>query len=412
MKVLVVGLTPDYYSSSVQKAISNDRATMRSTNIGASFITRSIVSIFDATYLDVTSDYDISKLRNNYDVCIVSLASHLGPSRDVSLLVNFLKNLDIRTVFLSGGLDAGEDGTGSVSESIYKLIDFCSSGSQWIGVRGAASAFYLHRQGLKNVVPIGCPTMYSKFSGPIQAPKIESCNQIAVPFHWSIAASLLDELGEHQLIGQDCIDEEIFLDSSGSNIAIKIGERLGVSPKKILQKLQPAISSKGYFPESYEQWYETIGAQKALLSGRLHAAICGLTQGVPTVLTSWDLRIIEIIDYFKIPSVAEDVIRKQGSSFVLDNANFDEFNSRQQVCWGRWTEFLKLNNLVSVIQGPAKSDSPDQHWAQSLKDDNELLSMASQLQPKTSDGSLQFAHRAFKSIKQRSKKILVRSNLY
>jgi hypothetical protein len=404
--VLVVGLTPEYYSSPVREAVSSYQATMRSTNMGASFITRSIVSIFDATYVDIASDYDISQLRNDHDVCVVSLASHLGPSRDVSMLVRFLKKLDIKTVFLSGGLDAGQEGTDGVSASIFELIELCSSENRWVGVRGAASALYLHRQGLKNVVPIGCPTMYSKYSGPLETPSIESCADIAVPFHWSIAASLLDELSEHRLIGQDCIDEEIFLDMKGSRIAGNISERLGVAHKEVLHKLERAISNKGYFPDSYEAWYESIGAQKALLSGRLHAAICGLTQGVPTVLTSWDMRTKEIIDYFQIPSVSANVIQNQGSILALSSTGFEKFNERQEVVWARWSEFLRLSDLRSVISGPNSNNRINVDWEKSLISDNELLSTASCLQPQVQDGHLQFINRAFRFINRRSKKIL------
>ena len=405
--VLVVGLTPEYFSSSVQEAVSNKQDTMRSTNMGASFITRSIVSIFDATYLDIASNYDMSELRNKYDVCVVSLASHLGPSRDVSMMVRFLKELDIQTIFLSGGLDAGQEGTDAVSSSIFELVDLCSANNQWVGVRGAASALYLHRQGLKNVVPIGCPTMYSKFSGPLNAPEIESRKDIAVPFHWSIAAVLLEELSDHRMIGQDCIDEEIFLDTKGARISRNIGERLGLPQKEVLRKLELAISKNGYFPDSYEEWYQDIGAQKALLSGRLHAAICGLTQGVPTVLTSWDMRTKEIIEYFKIPTATGADIQEKGSIYALQAADFDKFNDRQEVVWGRWLEFLKLNSLSTEILGPNKEADSVRCWNQSLMSDYELLNTASKLQPEANANTLQFFQRAVRFINRRSKQLLI-----
>lgn len=404
--VLVVGLTQEYYSSSVREAVSNYQSTMRSTNMGAAFITRSIVSIFDATYLDITSGYDISQLRNEYDVCVVALASHLGPSRDVGLLVRFLKELDIRTVFLSGGLDAGQAGGEGVSASIFELIQICSSDNQWVGVRGAASALYLHRQGLRNVVPIGCPTMYSKFSGRLELPRVKSRDVISVPFHWSIAASLLDELSDHYLIGQDCIDEEIFLNANGARIARNISERLGRSNNEVLETLEKAILKNGYFPDSYEAWYAALGAQKALLSGRLHAAICGLTQGVPTVLASWDMRTKEIIDYFKIPTMSTDTIRQKGSVFVLNNADFSAFNEHQEVCWGRWSEFLRFNNLMSVIQGPNEDNVFNEGWAKSIRSDNDLLSTASCLQAQTQAKYSNLFRRGVGFVKRRSKHII------
>ncbi len=405
--VLVVGLTPEYYSSSVSRAVSDYQAAMRSTNMGASFITRSIVSIFDATYVDITSDFDLPQLQNSFDVCVVSLASHLGPSRDVSILVDFLKKLDIKTVFLSGGLDAGQMGTDPVHQSVRELIEYCSSENQWVGVRGAASALYLLRQGMENVVPIGCPTMYSNFPGMIKAPSVETKNDISIPFHWSIALSLLDELGDHRLIGQDCIDEELFLNNDYYRISKNISGRLGISQQEVKQKLADAISKNAHFPETYEKWYRTIGSQNALLSARLHAAICGLTQGVPTVLTTWDLRTQEIIDYFKIPSVANETLRKHGSVFALQHADFETFNSQQEVSWARWSEFLRQNNLNVEITEKFEVTDPVFNWEKALKNDNELLKTASYLQSQEQSSYLRsprsfvrFAKRNIKNIRR------------
>lgn len=387
-KVLVVGLTPEYYSSSVRKATSDYQASMRSTNMGASFITRSITSIFNADYLDISSSFNISEIKNKYDVCVVSLASHLGPSRNVDQLVKFLKDVDLRTVFLSGGLDAAQDGSFDIHRSVKDLLELCSVDNQWIGVRGYASALYLHRQGINNVVPIGCPTMYSKYSGDISPSGSESKNDIAVPFHWSIAGPLINELLEHSLIGQDAIDEELFLEGNSSRVSRNISERFGIHFNEAQHKLEKAVSSRGFFPSSYEAWYDKIGAQEALLSGRLHAAICGLTQGVPTVLAHWDLRTHEIVDYFKLPSVTGEEIQNLGSLSAFKAADFGSFNDRQKICWSRWNEFLNQNEISQnsdLISFPSESISS---CGEALHNDNNILKMASNLQARQNDSEL------------------------
>ncbi len=382
-KVLVVGLTPEYYSSSVRKAVSDYQASMRSTNMGASFITRSITSIFNADYLDIASNFDTSEIKNNYDVCVVSLASHLGPSRNVDQLVKFLKDVDLRTVFLSGGLDAGQNGSDDIHRSVKELLDLCSADNQWVGVRGYASALYLHRQGINNVVPIGCPTMFSRYSGDIIPSGTESKHDIAVPFHWSIAGPLISELGEHTLIGQDAIDEELFLEGKSSRISRNISERFGIPFNEAQHKLESAVSSCGYFPSSYEAWYDKIGAQEALLSGRLHAAICGLTQGVPTVLAHWDLRTHEIVDYFKLPSVTGEEIRELGSLSAFKTADFRSYNDRQKICWSRWSEFLNQNK---ISQNADLNNFPSEYISNcdgEFDSDSGIIKMASCLQPRT-----------------------------
>jgi hypothetical protein len=379
LRVLVVGLTPEYYPSSVPRALGEYRTMMRSTNIGASFITRSILSIFEADYVDFIADVDISQIQNKYDVCIVSLASHLGPSRDISMLVGFLKKLDLRTVFLSGGLDAGAAAwtEQKVHQSVRELLDLCAVDNQWIGVRGPSSALYLHRQGIENVVPIGCPTMYSKPPIEVRPPNVTSDLDIAIPFHWSIAANLLNDLGDHHLIGQDCMDQELFLDGNDARISKKISKHLGISQGKVSEKLIKAISIKGYLPETYDDWYKEIGCQSALLSGRLHGAICGLTQGVPTVLSPWDLRIQEVVDYFALPNVSGKTVNTEGARAAFYSANFDKYNERQKICWGRWHEFVRQNRIAASNVEREHKSSKGVTFGECLRMDQELLSTAS-----------------------------------
>lgn len=288
----------------------------------------------------------------------------------------------ISVQYFCRGLDAGQNGSDDIHRSVKELLDLCSADNQWVGVRGYASALYLHRQGIDNVVPIGCPTMFSRYSGEIFPSGTETKNDISVPFHWSIAGNLMSELGEHTLIGQDVIDEELFLKGKSFRISQNISERFGIPLKEVQHKLECAVSRRGFFPGSYEAWYEKIGAQEALLSGRLHAAICGLTQGVPTVLAHWDLRTHEIVDYFKLPSVTGDEIRELGSLSAFKTADFGRFNNRQKICWSRWNEFLNQNK---ISQNADPNNFPSEYISscgEAFENDNEIIKMASYLHPR------------------------------
>lgn len=361
-KALVVGLTPDYYSTSVSTALKHGRLTMRSTNMGASFITRSILSIFDADYVDFTSVSKLSDLRNTYDTCIVSLASHLGPSRDIGCLVRFLKRLDLRSVFVSGGVDAGAAACidQKANKSVLDLLEICTADGQWIGVRGALSAFYLHRHGIECVAPIGCPTMYSRPPKQVSAPDPDSELEITIPFHWSIATTAFEHLKSHYLVGQDCTDEELFVKGRKGSVTRKVSKSLGISRREAFRALMEAVRDNGHFPNDYADWYDAIGRQDALLSGRLHAAICGLTQGVPSVLVPWDLRMQELVDYFALPNVSGCMIRKKGVRESFFSAEFEKYNRHQPLYWERWYEFLDQNKLARYCGKEAMGEHGNQ----------------------------------------------------
>jgi hypothetical protein len=387
-KVIVVGLSTEYHSMSVESALSDGRERLYSTNMGACFITRSLVKIFDADYVDFNLAQP-EKLRNKYQVCLVSVASHIGANRDLSSLVAFLKKLDIRTVFLSGGLDAGTAGDLGLKphKSVIELLELCAEQNQYIGVRGALSALVLHKSGFKNVAPIGCPTMYSSDLVGVDEKKINNVS-IAIPFHWSIATAIYSSLSDFLLIGQDCIDEEVFLNKSpDASLIKKISEATGAREKEVSALLFSESNSNVYFPKSYEDWFELIGTQGGLLSGRLHAAICGLRQGVPSVLVPWDNRTSELVDYFSLPTTDVETLKSFGATEAFHRADFSKYNAMQPILWSRWKEFL---SEVGLLQYVRTEQLPDLTMAKidSIKVSSSLLVTASNSLSEDSSSSI------------------------
>ncbi|AHI32947.1 hypothetical protein AU15_01145 [Marinobacter salarius] len=207
------------------------------------------------------------------------------------------------------------------------------------------------------------------------------------------------------------MDEELFLENKSARLSRNISEHLGISKNEAQSKLEYAVSSGGFFPESYQAWYQEIGNQKALLSGRLHAAICGLTQGVPTVLSSWDIRTREIVDYFKIPSASGEQIRKEGSLSAFMNADFEGFNERQNVCWGRWSEFLNQNNIANNSKVYDSSVGPFWNFKTELQNDNEILKTASYLKSENKSGQSRQINRALRVLKRGLKSTVRKTRL-
>ena len=101
MKAMVIGLRPEYlYPGKLSEWKKNN--TYYAANMGASLISNAIVRQFSADYVDDFSD--VSGLKNKYDVCILALATHIHPNRDVSMYADFVEQLDIKTIVISAGI--------------------------------------------------------------------------------------------------------------------------------------------------------------------------------------------------------------------------------------------------------------------------------------------------------------------
>ena len=353
-KIIIIGLSPEYHNVSIKSALNECRKKMYSTNLGACYITKSLIDIFNADYYDFNNAKP-ELIKNNYEICILSLASHLGEYRDLSKFVDFVKAINMRTIFLSGGIDAGPRGDLStpLHKSVLELLNICSIDGQFIGVRGAVSALKLIKEGFKNVVPIGCPTMFSTALVKIN-PNIRLQEPVGIPLHWSIWRIIfnnINSLNIKSIIAQDVIDNSLLPDQLEKSTIKKIADDNNISEHKIQNKINQIIVSKVLYSRSFKEWTKNLEKNSWLLSGRLHATIWGLRQGIPSILVPWDARTSEMVEYFQFPTLERP---KKGANqeFVklLENVNFHNYNNRQPLVWKRWIEFISSVGLKNNIR--------------------------------------------------------------
>src|SRR5690606_21682843 len=108
-RTMVIGLGPEYnYDINNHEVWSND-STKYASNHGASFISRTLIDYFNADYIDDFSQ--VSKYKDNYDLCVIAFATHITEKRDVSRYAEFIKALQIKTVAFSLGI---QDYSGSL----------------------------------------------------------------------------------------------------------------------------------------------------------------------------------------------------------------------------------------------------------------------------------------------------------
>ena len=350
MKAMMIGLGPEYNYPGTFSKWGGKYNTRYASNFGASLIARSLMKQFGAVYVDDFSD--IAFLKNNYDTCILAFANHITNWRDVSIYAAVVKQLDMKTVALSLGVQDYVDDTNiTIHPSMLSLLKLVSERSDVIGVRGHYSASILYKAGIKNVAPIGCPTLFWGLKGCLNIDKKESCRRAVLVYQRTISAVRPDLFNDSVLLGQDFLDEVIMSNDPNNDPALlnyELGEyaRLGVGLNVIER-----VRKNGIFPVNFSSWFKYISDSDFVFGPRLHGCIAGLIQGVPSVLLARDLRTSEIAEMFNIPCFTYSQLSDISVEQLYAQADYSKLIETYKRRFDNYRAVIEQNGLRSNLAG-------------------------------------------------------------
>lgn len=352
MNAMVIGISPDYNFPGSDKWLEND--TYFASNYGGSFITRAIMKEFNAKYIDIKEFSNIEYLKENYDTCILALATHAN-NRDISIFSDLVEKLEMKTIVLSLGIS---DYSASIKNdypelhpSLIKILEISTRTSKYIGVRGPYTAHVLNKHGFKNVLPIGCPTMFWNLKPNININVKNKYDNPLIVYQENIAKdgfSLIDN--DIKLLGQDFKDEVIFTSNLDDDIKLVNYQNNFYNNLNNKEEVLNLISENGLFPDHFDEWFETIGKSDFVFGPRLHGVICALMQGIPAVLTTRDLRTKEMVEMFKIPFVEHSTLENISVSELINSIDFTDFFNTYIKRYNNYLYFIKQNKLESNLE--------------------------------------------------------------
>ncbi|MDF3130398.1 polysaccharide pyruvyl transferase family protein [Kiritimatiellaeota bacterium B1221] len=348
MKTMVIGLGPEYnYPKSFD--VWKNANTRYASNHGASLISKSIIDEFDADYIDDFTD--IKKLRNEYDYCVLATSTHIHPNRDVTEYAEVIEKLDLPTLGFSLGIQDYHTNTGNITKihpSVVRLLKAVGDRSEFIGVRGPYTASVLYKFGFKNVVPIGCPTLYRNGDKNFKIQKKRSYNNPLVVFHHTMFKDCIDLLKSCDFLGQDYEDEMLFTDHLDDDTLLKeyIETKYSYGSDNVLREL---IKKRGKWVNTSSEWLDMVGKQDFVIGPRIHGCIAAITQGVPALLTPRDLRVLEFAEFYGLPYVPMSEVQKYSLEELYDTTNYEKFNKNFPVKYQNFLSFLSENNAPHVL---------------------------------------------------------------
>jgi hypothetical protein len=350
MKAMVLGLRPDYFYPG-KLSLWHSNNTLYAANMGASMICRALLRQFNADYIEQFDDSDY--LKSNYDVCIMALATHLHPTRDISFFTDLVEKLEIRTVLLSAGIKDYETQLSKdyrIHPSVVRLLQIVSSRSKWIGVRGPYSASVLHNYGFKNVVPIGCPSMYGGLNRGLSINKPPNFSKPLLVYHRSLLHSCPELIVKTTLLGQDFEDEVIFTETLKDDEELRRFIEGFYNSRGELENTKRILKHNGVFFLEFKKWFDFIGEHDFVVGPRLHGCLGALIQGIPAVMTPRDLRGREVAEFYKLPTATYEDLNSKPLQEIYETASFEEFNRLYAKRYEKYVKLLEENLLEHTLQ--------------------------------------------------------------
>jgi hypothetical protein len=282
------------------------------------------------------TDAAIERLRAEHSHLVFVTANliRLGVSGDhpsikqlVAGLVPLAKNIEragLPVVVFGLGTQAPLNGPYefTAAPETVRLLKVISDHSRKIAVRGPFTAEACTKLGIKNVEVIGCQSMFwhrsPQFSWPLAEPVLDKPDSVV--FNFTDAPAEADLINQAMARGYDVIgqqndaEEDVKASEVGSSLPEPVKYNWGIAfgfEKGLLDRANYERWIRRHFYQFRrpEPWLEHMRRYCFSYGTRLHGNIAALLAGVPAMWIVHDMRLKEVCDHFRLPTIAFEQVR-------------------------------------------------------------------------------------------------------
>lgn len=246
-----------------------------------------------------------------------------------------------------------------LSFEVIRYLEVVADRSPIVGVRGEYSADVLNSLGIKNVMPMGCPSLY------VNGPELPgSLMQVPVAPR-NIAVAYSNYQGNHHSRMEDFlrfadregyhyVEQTFGLVTQALYYPGKISGEEIYSAKKIYKNLDPLISllEKGlvrYFT-NYTLWKDFVSSMDFVFGARMHGLTPALHSGKPAVFIAHDARVREMCEFFSLPFVSErEMPDELCLDYFLSKCDYSDALIRYRAAYGQFVSVLRRYGLDGNI---------------------------------------------------------------
>jgi hypothetical protein len=349
-------------------------------NSGDMFVYEASLRLLDYDSLEVVplhsqlSDYDIDRLKAEASFCFLRGSNYLHSKMEWGNLPEVIDRLDLPVIAFGIGTQAPKYGAVQVSDRTRRFMQVVSDRSEVIGVRGNFTAQILADMGIRNVEPIGCPSLmrHNKPHLKVAWKPLDQVKQIGFTLTRGFWPEYCEDVGKSRSLQRQLMIE---LARTRDLTVMSQGER----PEKLYFYGTPEGRAEAYASLIKDGWfhgpddplvklyeehmffgrspaeYETLVRGFDMVLGfRLHGNIMALANEVPAIYIVYDSRTRELVELFGIP--AYDIMDKR--PFALEEhytpAAYDHFADCYTRAYARMAAFLDKNNVAHRMRPDGK----------------------------------------------------------
>ena len=241
---------------------------------------------------------------------------------------------------MSVGLQANDYDPGfqihpEVVADLKKIEERCT-----IGCRGEYTAEILNRHGIRNLMVIGCPSVYAGIESGTPVRSLPSCKpQHAV----SNFSTFWRKLKEHEARFLKYLAENRF--SFIEQTAGELKEADWPEGTDSFRQVSRWLAGKKVF-FTYSEWQEEIRKYDFSMGYRFHGNVMAVNNGIPSLFFYADSRVRELCEFFRFPMIAaREFTDDRPVAYWYEKSDYSEFNRRLPEKKRLFEEFCRKNGL-------------------------------------------------------------------
>lgn len=311
-------------------------------NTGNYMFTQAMFRQFDAETIHIGFGYDPDHINQNIDHVVIPAANWLNANANWDWLSDLIERTSVPVTTIGIGLQANTTSLEQVkvSPSAVHFVNLIAKKSPYFSARGNFTRDWLKSIGIYNVVVTGCPSLYMKLM--YSSGRNHSDELVFQSTRYWMEESFLKSTGVNReifefaaksnsyMIYQSEIEEleYLFYGDKAEHIRSFRGKLLpklyGVNS---LEEVFNYIDSRGRTFLDLEEWSDFLRSKKGLLGTRLHGSILSLNSQVPAILFGHDSRTQEMIEFARIPTIANLGISDGIPSDIFQTAHYRDMQS-------------------------------------------------------------------------------------
>ena len=313
-------------------------------------------------------------IKENYDCVVLSLANLIRPDFNTNLH-EILEAIGVPFYVFGVGLQ-NDVKLASLRPNTQKLLKVLNDKSALFGCRGYRTEEWLHSNGFRNAIALGCPSLYVYPHAVLnnQDVDLRDVRNVVTAGHLSDTYLSSDES-----VKKERVDSITALCDRFENVSYVFQDEpftykelldvTGLWKDQVSQfdadtlnsylsvRLQRDVSFKNFYMfYCSSTWRSTVSKYDLFLGDRLHAGIAARQAGLPSVILYGDVRVKELTDFYNFPSLpVSSVLDKDFHGKlrdVLSVKQHDEFTS---------TYMTRLSNFIYVVKKSGLKLKPAYH---------------------------------------------------